>query len=473
MQLIKSSENKLSATLKLLLIFAFSILVSWAIINGKLYVIGIALFLGLITIEPVAGLMASLVLESWFSYVDYMGFPPRNYVIAYLFAAFLLTFLAKRKTSFREHDGVKGFYILFGIYILLSLITNITHGKQAIDALEHMFARQIMPLMISLLLLFWINSERTLKVFTYFAITVISISAFVGIMQYFGFEPFWDLRLMLGGPENIPGIELDSSKSRITGLALFAVPLSYQLSLLIPMAFALFLRKGLRKTEKAFLIIAILLMYLATFMTLVRSAIIGVIFGSVFIAYVSSKANKFKLISLIILLGLSVFFFSEAIFERFTSLDGSAYGRLPLALAGLKLAALHPLGIGEGNYQYFASEMYYGLSHLQGAEFMLITSSHNQFINVLVSFGFPGLFLLIIFYVEMSKRLFKPAQYPSEFLNSFRVGCIGALASYTINSIFHNAGLFYGDVFVWYFVGLIFVYFKLSSSGNRRGGAYA
>lgn len=465
---------KKKSTFSILIILISSVIAALSVMNEKLYILLLLMFIILITIKPVIGLIFSVLLDGWFSYMDLLGFPPRNYVIAYLFLIFILTILVKKDVYYAEYEKIKIFYKLFACFILLSMIVNIVNGRNMENAMLHMIARQIMPLAISMLILYWINNKKKIKIFLYFSIIVVAISAFVGIMQFFGSDFFWELRLMIPGPENIPGMELDLFKSRIAGLAYFAVPLSYQLSFLLPLVLSLILQKNNNRLEKTFLITVFVVMTATVFMTLVRSAIIGVMVGFVAVTYLSEIKKKFINVTLIIVLCLSVFYLSDVIFDRFTYMDESTYGRIPLAIAGLKMALMHPFGIGEGNYQFAASDMYYELSHLPGSEYMLVTSAHNQFINVLVSYGFAGLILLIIFYVLLFRELLKAGTCEDGFLNSFRTGVIGAFISYTVNSLFHNAGMFYSDVFIWYFIGLAFVCIKLFHMHDSwRGASHA
>ena len=158
--------------------------------------------------------------------------------------------------------------------------------------------------------------------------------------------------------------------------------------------------------------------------------------------------------------------------RRIVSLDdASARARIPMALTALRYSFEHPLGTGE----YFPEER-----HLPGgleprvAEEVLRTTPHNQFLVVLVYYGYPGLLLLGAFYLLIGRSLLATARH---FLKSrdtesllLAAAATGALAGYGLNSLFHNAGPFVGDWFHFVIVGLVFSVERLAAKRASSTG---
>lgn len=412
---------------------------------------------------PVSGVLLAMVCETWFSYVDISGFPPRNYVaagMAVLWGVFVFT---------RYHKGMitrrmAGIYAGVFLFISWSFLVNSTQMDVGV-AFYNMGSKQVMPVMLSLFIATWFISRKRVEIFVLASGLAIALSGFVGIMQFLGVESFWDIRFSLNSLGTATQNQLDL-RARIPGLAYFAVPLSYQLGLIIPILIGFYGNAGVK--IRMILRYMLLICFFALLMTLMRSAIMGILMGGVYLLYKKqSRFKYFKFIMGIFALAIGLLLVAPAS-ERLQTLDDSAMGRLPLALAGLKITQSHPFGIGMGQYSEYAETMYDEFRDYQGAAFMLQTSSHNQFINTLVAYGIPGFLLLMVLYVQLFKTLSVLMRSSDRFLNSMGLGLSGALISYTVNSFFHNAGLYYGDVYIWYFVGLILALHKLELQHKRE-----
>ncbi len=151
--------------------------------------------------------------------------------------------------------------------------------------------------------------------------------------------------------------------------------------------------------------------------------------------------------------------------RRIISLDDtSARARIPMALTALRYSLDHPLGTG----RYLPED-----HHLPGgleprvAEEVLRTTPHNQFLVVLVYYGYPGLALLVAFYLLAGRSLlvtYRRILRSRDTEGLVLAGAVtGSLAGYGINSLFHNAGPFVGDWFHFVFVGLVFCIERLTA----------
>ena len=137
--------------------------------------------------------------------------------------------------------------------------------------------------------------------------------------------------------------------------------------------------------------------------------------------------------------------------------DTSARARLPMAITALRYAVEYPLGTVM--YRPEPRHLPSGLDPAVQRE-VLRHTPHNQFLVVLVYYGWPGLALLMLFYGVIAVALLssirlalKLGTADATVLVAALAGCI---ASYGCNSLFHNAGPFVGDWYHWIVIGLVF-----------------
>ncbi len=160
--------------------------------------------------------------------------------------------------------------------------------------------------------------------------------------------------------------------------------------------------------------------------------------------------------------------------RRIVSLDDtSARARIPMALTALRYSLDYPLGTG----RYSPEERHLppGLEP-RVAEEVLAQTPHNQFLVVLVYYGYPGLVLLAAFYLLIGRSLLATARH---YLRSrdtesllLVAAVAGSLAGYGLNSLFHNAGPFVGDWFHFVIVGLIFSIERLAAERALSSSAF-
>ena len=137
--------------------------------------------------------------------------------------------------------------------------------------------------------------------------------------------------------------------------------------------------------------------------------------------------------------------------------DKSARARLPMAITAVRYALEYPLGTVV--YQPEPRHLPSGLDPIVQEE-VLSHIPHNQFLLVLVHYGWPGLALLMLFYgvvlsifVALIRRALKLRTIESVVLVASLAGCMG---SYVCNSLFHPVGPFVGDWYHWIVIGLVF-----------------
>ena len=158
--------------------------------------------------------------------------------------------------------------------------------------------------------------------------------------------------------------------------------------------------------------------------------------------------------------------------------DSSARARIPMTLTALRYSLDHPLGTG--TYSPTREHIGEGLDPAM-VEHLLVNTPHNQFLNVLVYYGYPGLVLLVAFYLLILRSLVYSGRFilrsGDASLYFLGTAVVGALAAYGVNSLLHNSGPFVGDWAHFFIVGLVFSIERIVTSrmadGEARGEAAA
>jgi len=303
-----------------------------------------------------------------------------------------------------------------------------------------------------------------------------TISAVVGIGQFFLGEPFWRIWQTL--IENKIDSSLISYAKRIPGLAPTPITFGYHMATIIPLSVAFFhsLIRGKNKFQKVLIILATTGMIFGIILGGYRAALGGASLGiSVVMFLLHSKKKQWRyVLSKSIILSIIVYLVIGWLYNPIKYIllrDISAKARLPMLQTAILYALRHPFGTG-----YYEIEENIELVYVEDpaiAEIILKTTPHNQFLNVLIYYGFPGLLLLIIYYWLCLKTTYKlwknTANSNSLYLKWLPAGIFGALLGYLVNSMTHNAGPFVGDIFHWYLIGLIFSVLRIVKySGVRK-----
>ena len=127
--------------------------------------------------------------------------------------------------------------------------------------------------------------------------------------------------------------------------------------------------------------------------------------------------------------------------KRLTLEDDSFRKRWPVVKTALSDFAERPLG----SSLYWASGM------------PEVRDTHNQFLDVLVKLGWPGLLLVLSFYavlLRMAWTSFRAAR--SRASRVLMLTATGSLVAYTTVSMAHILDPFTGDSFGWLIIGLVF-----------------
>ena len=147
--------------------------------------------------------------------------------------------------------------------------------------------------------------------------------------------------------------------------------------------------------------------------------------------------------------------------------DRSAQSRMLMASSALRYSLDYPFGTG----RYFPNRSHLSARLATGtANVLLAHTPHNQFLFILVYYGFPGLILLVLFYVLVLRSLIDSGRFiarsQDDTLCFLPTAVFGALAAYTVVTLFHDDGPFVGDWGHFFLIGLAFGIQRIATSRN-------
>lgn len=268
-------------------------------------------------------------------------------------------------------------------------------------------------------------------------------SAGLAILQFVGIDLAWDLRRALGNIQGDPAYITGylQRQSRPMGLLLTPIMFSYHLVSAYVIANLLF-RHGHMQPR---------LYALFTLMALVgsvacgtRSLVLGILVHEGLQLAMRAQLKSYLWLSIVAALTLGGYLFLEAIGSRVVSVDdASAAVRMPLLQFGIQLFLYNPLGFGwgvtPGEYAWLFWEQ---ISHLPKASGIYRLNIHNTFVNFLLQYGIFGFSIIALIAILNIRKTIA-------FLVTF--------LAYLINGMFHNAGVFVGDLYFW-FAFAVFLY---------------
>lgn len=452
-------NRKVQTNINLLLIITLSLVTGYFILtqNFIFFIITILCALAIIAVRnSFWAIIFVIIMHFWFGSIE-AGVYPRILSIFYLILVATPIIIFKKikyGIVFLDPKTKIILWISLSMFIWQIFINQIVHSYE-MNQIIVTTAKVLAPILMAIIIYILIETKNQFENYIYILVVAISVSAFIGILQFFDIPWAWKIREIQG--EVI-------AKPEPAGLSLYSLLFSYHLSLAIPLTFSLIINKKIALKKRQLLLLALLVLIFALLATKVRSAIIGSLIGILFIILIA-KNYKNGMVGIIIL-SILIYVFSVTyppVFKEISTFsDQSASARIPLFLTALRIAKDHPLfGIGAGRYSEIAESYYYQVSHMSGAETVLRTSSHNQFLNTLDYFGIFGLFLLLFFYYKLIKGLILLNRNVSnDYFSYISCGLIGTHISYIIHSSFHNTGPFLSDPYAWFFVGITFVIFK-------------
>jgi len=467
--------RKLRAAFPLLLSAGGGVAVGLGVLSGTLHYTGALVAAAVIVAFPFMGLLTAIACETWLSYVDVLWVPLRNYVIVLVAFSIMLVKFTRKTAKIQWDERARALKNIVATYLILILVINLPWGNttksEFISTMQYYVTRIAVGALIAYIIVVSCDSERKTLIAIDMVIVSIAVSAFVGVMQFFDVDFFWNLRYMLRVPDpRDTYYEALVYRQKISGLAVYSMPFSYQLVSVFPLALARILsqRKTVGKIAYGLLAAAI---GFAIPMTQARSAILGAI--AAMTAFLWRSKLQTKLIALFasgMILGIVLS--QEQVQRRFSAEAERGRGTIPMIVMSIRMGLERPLGVPYNKRWALQQEFFSEVLDLEGAYVALDKTSHNQFLNALVYYGFPGLFLNISFYVVlfgMGHVLLKKRQaHEADITRAF----IASFAGYVVHSSFHNPGPFIGgDVHSWYFIGLFVAFYLKMKEGIQNAAS--
>ena len=387
----------------------------------------------------ILGLFAlHFIFLAYFNNVYVAGLPVRSFLI--LLAGGLVV-MRDYGTLFRI-GLVSKVYLLLGIVgLLVSLANNVTPGNIANGELK------LLQSYLMVLVAFFVVEQFGFRTLGYLVVGIALPSALVGILQGLDVQLAWKLQ---SGLLSIQNKELsDEIRSQMTealsrppGLSLYAIPQTYMLlgALMINLYLVLQNRYNPRFQMVAVAVGVILIG--GIFASETRSAMGAALLMPALIYVILFPARVIPVTGLLVLLGAVaaiVMADKAGMDSRLVSLDdASAVGRATLYKYGTELFLQQPFGYGfnfdtvEYAVEYFVNDNnLFRYEPTEKAHY--IVPVHNSILNLVHTFGFIGV-LLLVYYVY---RLIGNSWYRAVLI-----------AGAFVNSIFHNAGILSNDLFM-------------------------
>lgn len=452
---------------------------------------------------------------------------PNVYVGGLAVLAAMVSVVLSFWRSGRLRAVTDGFLPVFPVLAIGSLLT--AWACYIYLATDTLLPRRVGQMILGLGVLFTVFCCVTTTRRAYSVILVIILATLVSAV--FGFaiafygDPFVTIWLRVADNVVVKSLYDVLTYKRLAGLGPDPIAFSYQLAIAVPLAFA-FLLYGSpenvrwRRTLDTLTGVALIVMVTAAVTNSSRSMLLGVCIAAVVVSVMYVRArrplHRLVLVWCLIAAWVAVFFNPTLAIDRVVFPDrphiavsdrsvlqdaprGSfewklnrAYEALLLADPGLELnsrmwtlidtstrprpymvttalryALEHPLGTGT----YYPSERHLDSGLDERTKYRILTGGpHNQFLIILVYYGFPGLILLVAFYWQMVRPLW-PA-----FLRALgqdvdqpallAPAVIGGMIGYTFNSLLHNNGPFVGDWYHFVLIGLVFALPRVSRTGQ-------
>jgi hypothetical protein len=264
--------------------------------------------------------------------------------------------------------------------------------------------------------------------------------------------------------------EISVGSNRVSGMSTTVISFSYDLIIGITLCFDKIITYKISLKRKLYYICCLSMMLVALLMNQTRSAIIVVGFCIFLLIIKNNSFGRQKVIQiskvfiLITFIGVLIFQLSQNfnIGNRFTSKTASSESRIPMIITALNYSLDHPFGTGV----YMPSYNY--IPEGTSSEVRLIitsNSSHNFLVNILVYYGYIGIFLAlyILFQIWRSFTLNKLylRNINNDLYNLSRTSII-IIIGHSVNGMTHNLGMFNVEITIWVIVIILFINRKLS-----------
>jgi len=420
--------------------------------------------------KPVWAMAAILI--SQLTITSYMWNAPTGTAIslrlALLVALGLLLWYRSSTCKIEFGPGFKRVMIPAMVLIAMSLVSNLINSGG--DFAFRDFRNMAVGLMIVAFIPAVVSGVKDLKLLSLVTLVGITASAALGVLQYYNL-------MGAGGKTVIDGFLLRWQDGiRVPGMAETELELAYVVSTAIVVLLALYLLKR-RSGANWELLMPVPLLGLALYFTYTRSAILAAILGMAALVILLRTHVRWQYIVAASLLLVMLVSWTGVLEGNYLggrsegAQDESAFSRKIVWQAGLSIAVDNPI-LGIGGDQFAAvSPRYQGAvdpelieweaSRYWGHRSLGNTAVHNDFLNVLVSYGVIALVAYLWLYMVVARNLFESYKSSrSRFIRGLALGLAAALVVYVVNAFYHNC--FATIPLFWVLVGLSVAVAKLA-----------
>ena len=386
----------------------------------------------------------------YFGYVDFVG--PFSLGVVSLLVLFLVSCL---NYCIRSDRTISSSHIIISVVLILMALWLYAVYDVPVIRLQKMF---IVPIVLIFAVREGVKSIRQVNNALIIIAIIVSISCIFAVLQAFDVDFFWDIRMLLGTAER-GAVEYQLvNRIKAPGLALFSVPLSYQISAIFPfIIYLIYISKSKKK-----IIMLGLCVVLGALASKALSSIMSILVCYIVFSKLNNLLNLKRLYSVIavgIVLILCMTPFNN-IASRFTKIDSTAFSRIPCTIIGTKMLLASPSGVKGEEYLELKRHHLRSIQYLPGASYAKSAAFHNCMLNVGVRCGwvvFIGYVLLYVYIFRFIYRAMKNCTIGSADYY-FYSSAIAYFCAYIIQSFTHNAGLTTGDPYDWITIGVILAY---------------
>lgn len=375
--------------------------------------------------------------------VGFFGISIWFYLVALYISITIMQFINRRMFI---DSGYKKYFL--SIVIMLFMMVFVALINEKFDEKIVYLINFLSMILFSLSVYLMIKNDIDIKRIVQTIIISISISAVIGIIQIISYEQYLEIINFLGLNSN-NNMEITG---RINGLSTTAITFSYELLI----GFILTLREIIKNKRLTFIpfsfIIGIALMLNQT-----RSAILALFLVILWIFMQNHGSRNigkkiFFLTSLALILPLSLEFFGVTI--RLFNEDFSGNSRLPMIFTAFEYSFQFPFGTAV--YDLSRANIDLSKYSLGVVNIIINNYTHNQFTNILVDYGYIGLFIMTSIYV-----LFISKHIQNSKNMKYDIYWILVIFAFTVNALAHNTGIFSIEPIIWLCITIFFKHYNL------------
>ena len=411
------------------------------------------------------GLAMSLFVIQPYSY--HFRSIPAQVIIVWVLIAWAIIFRKRIVTN-----SISSFSI-FQRLLVICILTIFLY-KTIIGSVSYLILFQICTgIIIAILSCMVCTQKKSLKIVMKLILFTAALSAFVALLQYLGHASWtWKYTIYYGKSIHMP-----------SGLEFYPVSLSYSLiaPCMILLITYLFEKSNKIKLDliPKFISLPYLVIILFSFiLSQSRSGALSIIVGAIISIMIFIRLKKrfipFSILTILIVLFSIVYFTKENIFKGIihkTEQIGSDMRTEGTWSIFLPVIIEYPFGVPKsviGKEQSNKLKIIGGYSNKNYKEAMKQTQGydpHNLIITAAVYFGVPVAILLLTFYINLFFVGYKEIFLCRKDFNKHAIYVLILFSTnlaLVVHAWFHNASIIFGEMRLWFWVGLLIGYIKLA-----------